>query len=53
MESFHVPRATYVTWFCYLVVNCLSSDGVFKFAIVEVSGLLMPGPLILLHFIHT
>ena len=42
-----------MTRFYYLVPNCLSCDGVFKFAIARVFGLLVPCPLILLYFIHT
>ena len=40
-----------MTKFCYLILNCISSNGVFKF-IVRVSGLLVPCHLILLYFIH-
>ena len=42
-----------MTYFCYLITNCLSSDSVFKFVIAGVSGLLVPRSLFLLHFFHT
>ena len=42
-----------MTRLCYLIMNCLSNDGVFKFDIARVSGLLVQCPLIFLYFIHT